>query len=252
MSNPVTIYVGYDQREDTPYNILKKSIRRHASSPVNIIPIKQEALRTVGLYNRDYTTTLIGNNNQKVDKLDGRPFSTDFSFTRFLVPHLNLFRGWALFIDCDMFFRSDVMELFNTYNDPDIALYTVEHNYKPTASFKMDNQKQESYNMKNWSSVMLWNCEHPIHRNLTVSDVNTKSGSWLHQFKWMSSEMDSLGDMDEEWNWLDNHSSEDIEAKNVHFTTGGPFFETWKGSRVSDKRYAEEWITELEIYNNEY
>jgi|TARA_R110000796_G_scaffold137009_1_gene253077 hypothetical protein len=251
MSNPVTIYVGYDQREDTPYRILEESIRRHSSKAVNIIPIKQEALRTIGLYSRDYTTSIIGNSIQKIDTNDKKPFSTDFSFTRFLVPHLNLFSGWALFIDCDMFFRSDVMELFDTYNDPEVALYTVEHNYKPTQSIKMDNQQQGQYNMKNWSSVMLWNCSHPIHRNLTVSDVNTKSGRWLHQFQWMLDNMDTLGDMDESWNWLDNHSSESIEAKNVHFTTGGPYFDTWIGSRDADKRYAAEWLIELEKFNNE-
>ena len=45
---------------------------------------------------------------REVDKLA----STEFTFTRFLVPHLMNFKGWALFIDCDIIFLEDVTNLF--------------------------------------------------------------------------------------------------------------------------------------------
>ena len=39
---------------------------------------------------------------------------------------------------------------------------------------------------------------------------------------------DEIGELEEEWNWLDGHSDININPKNVHFTTGGPWFENWK------------------------
>ena len=54
---------------------------------------------------------------QPYDEIDGRPFSTDFSFTRFLVPHLNMYQGIALFMDSDMYLRTDITELFDMCQD---------------------------------------------------------------------------------------------------------------------------------------
>ena len=34
---------------------------------------------------------------------------------------------------------------------------------------------------------------------------------------------------------------ETIEPKNVHFTTGGPWFDNWSASRDVDIKYATEW-----------
>ena len=99
---------------------------------------------------------------------------------------------------------------------------------------------QTSYSKKNWSSFILWNCEHPSHKNLTVDDVNTKSGNWLHNFRWLKEE--EIGELPQEWNWLDSSSSKEIEAKNVHFTTGGPWFPNWKAERSIDQKYVDEWI----------
>ena len=93
---------------------------------------------------------------------------------------------------------------------------------------------------RNWSSFILWNCDHPsIKRSYTLSDVNTKSGSWLHGFYWL--ENDEIGELPEEWNWLDSHSPSSISAKNVHFTLGGPLFATWEPTRKADAMYALEY-----------
>jgi hypothetical protein len=108
----------------------------------------------------------------------------------------------------------------------------------------MDKQVQLTYPRKNWSSLMLWNCSHPKNKELTVEKVNTMSGSWLHQFKWIGDKDSDIGGIDEEWNWLDNHSSSDIKPKNVHFTTGGPWFKDWKCGRHADGYYASEWNQE--------
>ena len=69
--------------------------------------------------------------------------------------------------------------------------------------------------------------------------MNLQSGSWLHSFGWLDD--DEIGDIHEEWNWLDGHSSEHVEAKNAHFTTGGPWFKGWQPKRPIDEAYSEEW-----------
>lgn len=175
------------------------------------------------------------------DLFDRKHFSTDFSFSRFLVPFLNRLEGWALFMDCDMYFRSDPIELFEKYNDPDVALYCVKHDYAPTEPIKMYGNPQTRYPKKNWSSFVLWNCAHKAHEFLTVDDVNTKSGTWLHNFMWV--EEKDIGALPEAWNWLDGHTPENVDAKNVHFTRGGPWFRglAWEPLRDQDELYAQEW-----------
>ena len=58
----------------------------------------------MGMYTRK--SELI--DGQPYDDIDGRPFSTEFSFSRFLVPALNMYQGKALYMDCDMYLRADI------------------------------------------------------------------------------------------------------------------------------------------------
>jgi len=232
------IYIGYDEREKDAFEVLVYSIKEHASKPITIIPLKQDKLRAAGLYSRLH---YVDENGQSWDSIDGRPFSTEFSFTRFLVPAVNQYEGWALFMDCDMLVRSDIWELFEEYNNENKAVYTVFHNYSPDDGYKLDNKIQQNYSKKNWSSFMLFNCSHPINLDLTSLDVSRKTGRYLHTFQWLA-HPHLFGELKEEWNWLDGHSSEGIDAKNAHFTTGGPWFEHWKPTREADKKYANEWI----------
>ena len=245
-----TIYVGYDPREDEPYEVLKYTAHKHASGPLNVYPIKQHLMRRIGLYRRAWqlgSSSLPSPNNesdiQHRDIFDGKPFATDFSFSRFLIPFLHRLEGWALFMDCDMYFRSDPLELFEKYNDPKYAIYCVKHNHTQASeeTHKMYGNEQYQYSRKNWSSVVMYSCGHEGHNNLTVDDVSTKSGHWLHNFKWLDD--DTIGDLPEEWNWLDGHSSADIDAKNVHFTRGGPWFrgKIWEPLDDKSEEYAQEW-----------
>ena len=237
MSQTYNIYIGFDPKEEAAYEVLKWNLERIAKNPLNIFPLKNNVLEKIGLYNREYTEE----NGQKIDKIDGKPFSSDLSFTRFLVPALTMYKGWALYMDCDMYPRSDICELFEEYNDPFHALYCVKHEYAPKDNTKMDNQKQELYYRKNWSSLMLFNCEHPQNQMLTPHVVNTQTGQYLHKFGWLPDKPADIGGINEEWNWLDGHSHEDLVAKNVHFTTGGPWFFNWKCKREMDGKYAAEW-----------
>ena len=143
-----TIYIGYDEREHLAFETLVKSIELTSSvKDLNIIKLDQHALRAAGLYRRAWTISP-DNKKQKVDLSDGKPFSTDFSFTRFLIPHLNQYDGQAIFMDCDMMVRSDIMEVFNRYSDDVHAVSCVWHKYQPNNETKMDNQSQGSYSMK--------------------------------------------------------------------------------------------------------
>jgi len=231
-----TIYIGYDPTEELYCHVLKKSIESHTKTPYNIVPIVQSEVRRSGLYWRSGELTETG----VVDSFDRKPFSTEFSFTRFLVPMLNQYSGLALFMDCDMFVRSDIDEIFDTAGaNSSAAISCVKHDYNPSDTSKMGGKVQTAYSRKNWSSFVLWNCDHFANKQLTVGDVNTKAGSWLHSFYWLESEQ--IGSINHEWNWLDGHSPENIEAKNVHFTTGGPIYKDWKPSRNIDSKYVKEW-----------
>ena len=78
------IFIGYDSREDMAYKVAAHSVRRHCSIPCVVTPLKIDSLKAAGKYWRTYRTE----GQQRIDMADGKPFSTDFSFTRFLVPHL--------------------------------------------------------------------------------------------------------------------------------------------------------------------
>jgi len=252
-----TIYIGYDPREKEAYNVLRHTIYKNSSGPINVYPINQDNLRRMGIYRRAW---LLGssvkpmpknkNDNQQIDIFDKRPYSTDFSFSRFLVPFLNRYEGWALYMDCDMYFRSDPLELFKKYSHPSKAVYCVKHNYKPMEGIKMYGTKQVRYPRKNWSSFILYNCSHKAHFNLTIDDVNTKTGTWLHNFLWLKNK--EIGSLPVTWNWLEGYSSNKVKPKNVHFTRGGP----WFGSdlkfhvRKKEKKYFKEWVNLNKEVNN--
>jgi hypothetical protein len=193
-----TVYIGYDERESTAYEVLKFSIERTASKPVQVIPLKKNILERMGIYNRK--SEMI--KGQPYDTIDGRPFSTDFSFSRFLVPALNMYQGKALYMDCDMYVRSDISELFEICDMDYYPLWCVHHKYEPNKSIKMDGKEQHPYPRKNWSSLMMFNCGHSENAKLTPEEVNTKSGRWLHNFSWLPDKEADIGRIPEEWNWL--------------------------------------------------
>ena len=95
MSSLPTIYIGYDPKEKTYCDVLEYSINKYTSGPVNIVRLTQDSVRRSGLYWRAGTIK----EGQQVDTFDNKPFSTEFSFTRFLVPFLNVHQGLALFVD---------------------------------------------------------------------------------------------------------------------------------------------------------
>tara|TARA_B110000503_G_scaffold141505_1_gene235284 strand:- start:39 stop:719 length:681 start_codon:yes stop_codon:yes gene_type:complete len=223
------VFVGYDPREDIAYQVCKHSIEAR-SKDAEVIPLKQSDLRNSGWYTRP------------VDKLA----STEFTFTRFLVPELSNFNGWAVFIDCDVILTTDIAELFAQADDR-YAVMCVQHDYAPKEGTKMDGQKQTIYPRKNWSSVMLFNCGHPSNKKLNMDLVNETeiNGAYLHRFSWLKDE--EVGNISNEWNWLVGHYKEptDGSPKLLHYTEGGPWFENYRNCE-----YHQLWKHELQDMMN--
>ena len=224
--NNLNIYVGYDSKEDIAYRVCKYSILKRSKSNIKITSLKLYELVTKNLYKRD------------IDPLA----STEFTYSRFLVPALNNYNGWAIFCDCDFIFFEDISNILIDI-DKSKAVYCVQHDYTPKEKHKMDGQKQTIYPRKNWSSFILFNCSHPSNKKLNLDLVNSETGSFLHQFKWL--EDNEIGSLDERWNWLEGWTSNHNNKKPfaVHFTRGGPWFDEWQ-----DVEFASEWIRERDDY----
>ena len=213
------VFIGWDSREDIAYQVARASLLEHASIDVEITPIKLQELVDNGLYTRE------------VDPLA----STEFTYSRFLTPHLAGFDGWALFCDCDFMFFSDVKNLLQ-YCDDSKAICCVKHEYKPKEDTKMDGKVQTVYPRKNWSSFMFFNCAHPSTKQLTVEKVNSEGGAYLHRMQWAQD--DEIGEIPVEWNWLEGWNELPASGKPnaVHYTSGGPWFEDYQ-----DVEFADEW-----------
>lgn len=225
------VFLGFDAREKIAYDVCKFSVELHSGQSAKVIPLVHKELRKQGLFTRPWLTDAYTGN--MLDIVDMRPFSTEFSHTRFLVPHLMKYKGWALFADSDMIFRCNVKEIFK-FADSRYACHVVKHRHQPKNAEKMDGAPQHNYYRKNWSSFVLWNCEHKLNRELTPELVSTKSGSWLHQFGWLPDE--AIGDLPDNLNWIDGSSRGMDFPAVIHYTNGGPWF-----TNCQDVAYAEEW-----------
>ena len=210
----IRIFLGYDQNETVAYHVLAHSIMRHASVPVSITPLKLSQLPLT----RARTPTQ----------------STEFSFSRFLVPWLCGYEGKAIFMDCDMLCRADIAELWDTETHTVVAV--VQHEYDPRPGRKFLNNVQTVYPKKNWSSVMLFN--NAKCRALTQQLVNTANGLYLHQFKWA----ETVGKLDHAWNHLVGEYAPNQDVKIAHFTLGGPWFPEY-----AHCEYAQDWRKEVEL-----
>ena len=220
----IPIFIGFDRRERAATNVLIDSLNEFSSSPLTISLLQTQQLINKGLYTRARDP------NQ----------STDFSFTRFLVPYLMDFKGWAIFMDCDMLCRTDISELANFYDDK-FSLLCVKHNHIPNEKVKFQGEKQTSYPKKNWSSFMIFNCSKC--KSLSLDYVNSASGLDLHRFHWLDGDH-LIGSIDQNWNYLvgvntDEKNIDKEKIKMLHWTLGGPWF---KDQRYAGERFAAEWF----------
>lgn len=218
---PIPVFVGYDPREAVAYHVCANSIIRHASQPVAIIPL---ALNLLKDYNETHT--------------DG---SNQFIYSRFLVPHLMSYTGWAIFIDGDMIVRDDIVKLWNLRESAKDVM-VVKHDYNTRMTEKYLGSKNEDYPRKNWSSVILWNCANHSNRKLTPEFIQNSTGAYLHRFSWIDD--NCIGALPVEWNWLPDEFGPNKDAKLLHYTLGTPSFHEFADTPQSEEWHRERMLTE--------
>ena len=218
---PIPIFVGYDPREAVAYHVCANSIIRHASCPVAIIPL------ALNLF-KDYTETHTDGSNQ-------------FIYSRFLVPHLMDYTGHAIFIDGDMIVRSDIAELWQ-WRHKRYDVQVVKHNYETCMTEKYLGSKNENYPRKNWSSVIIWNCESTANKRLTPEFVQRSTGAELHRFTWIRDEQ--IGDLPAEWNWLPDEYGPNCNADLLHYTLGAPCFHDFATTPMADDWHHERMLAD--------
>lgn len=224
MSN-LQIYMGYDEREQEAYRVACRSLS-HVSD-ITPTPLKLDRLADHGLLRRS-----MDRRGQMYDIPSNAPCATEFAASRFLTPMLAQ-TGWALFVDCDVVFLTDPMDLIALgIADESKAVMVVQHQNGHVAGTKMDGQAQVLYPRKNWSSVMLFNCDHTANRRLTLQDVNERPGRDLHAFFWLNDS--EIGEIPAEWNWLVGVQPKPEAPAIAHFTLGGPWLPSWEGAEHDD------------------
>lgn len=242
MTSPFYVFIGWDSRESVCSHVAAHSIKKRTSAPLKIEYLKHRDLRKRGLFSRPWLTN--GESGESVDLIDGKIFSTEFSHTRFLIPHLMGYHGWALFMDADMIMLSDIKKLFALCDDK-YAVMCVKHQYPQVVGItKMDNRTQTIYRRKNWSSFVLWNCGHEANRHLTPERVNFMKGGDLHALSWLHD--NQIGELPMTYNFISGISPKlDRYGQNlpdvIHFTNGGPWFDT-----CLDVPYGGLWTEEYE------
>lgn len=220
MNTKTNIFIGYDSKEISAFHVLFQSIVDTVNKPVSIIPLKSSHLNHI--YNRT----------------DNKA-TTEFSLTRFLVPHLSNFEGYSIFMDCDMLCYTDINSVFNYIaNDPDKTVYVCKHDYISKVTNKATGTN-ENYPKKNWSSFMVFNNKKCAV--LTPEYVNTTSPADLHRLNW--TDESQVGSLPLEFNWLVGEYEHNNNVKIVHYTLGSPCFKKYQYCDYSDK-----WF---EIYNKQ-
>lgn len=215
----IPVFIGWDPNEAISFHVCANSIIRNSSKPVSIIPLALNLLK-------DYEETHTDGSNQ-------------FIYSRFLVPHLMNYDGWAIFIDGDMIVKGDIAELWDMrHYGKDVLV--AKHDYKTKMTEKYLGARNEDYPRKNWSSVIVWNCSSFPNRKLTPDFIQKSTGAELHRFSWIDD--DRIGELPLEWNWLDLEYDINPAAKLIHYTLGIPAFNEFK-----DKGSYEEWFNEYNL-----
>lgn len=219
------VYIGYDEREDRAAQVAQRTLFEHSLLEAEFICA--DKLGAHGFLTR----TSDHRGGQDYDFVSNAVKSTRFAVSRFLTPLLCQ-SGLALFTDCDVVFAEDVHNMRQFIDLKQHAVAVVKHNHVPQEDWKMVNKRNEAYPRKNWSSVMLFNCDHPANRRLTLWDINHRPGRDLHAFYWLHDS--EIAELPAEWNWLVGVQPRPEKFSIAHFTLGGPWIEGWHGREHDD------------------
>lgn len=187
---PIPIFIGFDERQPLSYTALCQSIIDHCSKPVSITPL---VLKTLPIT---------------------RQGLTPFTYSRFLVPWLMNYMGWAIFLDLDTLLNGDIAELW-ALRDTRKAVMVVKH--EGPLAFER-------------ASVILMDCK----KCSILTPQYIENAKKLHDLSFLPE--DSIGALPHEWNHLVGYDVHRSDAKLLHFTQGIPVFPETKHSE-----YAAEW-----------
>jgi lipopolysaccharide biosynthesis glycosyltransferase len=210
------IFIGWDNGMPDAGNVLAYSLNKHAKRPIDISFLNINELKAKYDFNR------------KHDPLA----STEFTYSRFLIPYICGYEGTAMFLDNDMLAFGDINEIFDL-DMTGLALRVVKHQQEVITAIKMDGKAQSWYPRKNWSSMMLMDCSKL--RCWTKEVVENQTGAFLHRFETIPDEQ--VGEISKTWNVLDEIKS---DTKLWHFTSGGPYHKNYAdmpGSGIWYKYY---------------
>jgi lipopolysaccharide biosynthesis glycosyltransferase len=223
----IRVFIGFDPREAIAYHVCANSIIRHSSKPIAFTAL---ALNNLQDYEEGHT--------------DG---SNQFIYSRFLVPHLMEYKGWAIFMDGDMLVRDDLEKLW-ALRDDSKAVMVVKHDYQTKLTEKYLGSKNENYPRKNWSSVILWNCGHEANKAVTPEFVQNATGAQVHRFSWLSDDL--IGELPKIWNWLPDEFGANPDAKLLHYTLGTPSFHDFATTPMGDEWHRERIYTDYCLQRN--
>lgn len=210
----IRVFIGFDPREAVVFHACVQSLIRHSRRPLAITPLALGNLRSVYIEQH----------------CDG---SNAFAYSRFLTPYLCGFEGTAIYLDGDMIVRGDVAELLGLVG-PEADVAVVKHDYETICKRKYLGAVNPDYPRKNWSSVIVWNCEAETHRRLTPEFVHRHDGPFLHRFSWMNDSR--ITELPKEWNWLVGEYDTNHKAKLLHYTLGSPCFPEY-----ADCQHSRDW-----------
>lgn len=215
------VYIGYDKREHIAAEVCKFSIKINSG-------ITAEYLKSENI--PEFTRPREPNQ------------STDFTYTRFLVPYLENYKGYSIFCDCDFVFLYSIDSLMRLI-DPQKAISVAKHPmYIPNSTLKMDGVVQHKMPRKNWASLIVFNNEHESCKQLTPEYINTiQPGKSLHLLEWVRDA--DIGSIPLEWNTLDGYYHFQ-NPKAIHYTDGGPWFENYQETFYSDiwRSYHDQYV----------
>lgn len=246
-----SVWIGFDPAEADGYAVTRTSLERNANTPVPVRGIVLDDLRDEGLYTRATEVR----DGRLFDVVSNNHMSTEFAISRFFVPLLVKRQrdgrkgdAWAIFMDSDMLVLEDINHLFEQANSQ-YAVMVVKHEHIVETGEKMGGQLQKPYFRKNWSSLIMFNVNHPANDALDLHMLNYTKGLALHQFCWLQDH--HIGELSPKWNWLVGYSKpKDLEPWGdtspaiAHFTEGLPSM----GDQYDEGPYAKAWWEELAIW----
>ncbi len=210
---PLNIYIGYDSTMDDLDKICEHSILetvKRGLSHGDMRPyceftpeIKMLDVSKLPDYNREYA-------NQ----------STEFTYSRFLIPYLENYEGFSIFLDNDFIFKKSILPLF-FYLNPDDAVACIKYPHYEHDTTKFDGEVNIDYPCKLWSSLMVFNNGHEDCKKLTPEVVNSWTGKQLHQFEWT----DKISPIPQKYIFVEGYDDpeEKWDYSGIHYTRGGPW-----------------------------